>query len=630
MERVYHVKTFAYGLIGCALVCTAPPPAHPAPEKATIASQSDLPHFSYPISGSASALVDADDAAFAVFAKQVRANIERVMNDYDIKDRSTLRELLSQKLDLQELAGQYQDALQTVAALRALEDKPSQKLTSGLYAMARLQAAIDAHAAGNAAYEQAFAKRYREVTDPLPWDLVQDSVRNAYASTRLRTRAVVIGDVQTDIDPAVSKSGAVNNVEAADVIAARDELKAALPLSTARASVLQEYIAKHNTPKPDIWAAREVTLDRSRHLTPVLVGIWDSGVDVTLFPDQLYTDRKPTASGTHGLAFDDQGYPSPSWLYPLTPAQRDGYPEVLELIKGINDLREGIDSGDADAAVKKYASLSVEQVHQLNEETKVLGHFLHGTHCAGIAVRGNPAARLVVARFNDELPELQFPPTDDWARKLGADFQQMADYFRTRHVRVVNMSWGDEPREFETWISKTGGGADPAERKRRAAELFAIWRHAIETAIKSAPGTLFITAAGNSDSNPGFMEDVPASLRLPNLITVGAVNQAGDETSFTSSGDMVVAHADGYHVESFVPGGTRLKLSGTSMASPNVVNLAAKLFALDPSLTPREVIVLIRRGATASEDGRRYLIDEKQSVALLGERRRTAPPAAGT
>jgi subtilisin family serine protease len=630
MEGVHYMKACFYGLIGCALVCAAPRFAEAAPEKATIASQSDLPHFSYPISGSASALVDADDATFDAFAKQVRANIERVLNDYDIKDRSTMRELLSQKLDLQELDGEYQDALQTVATLRTLEDKPSQKLTSGLFSMARLQADIDARAAGEAAYEQAFAKHYREVIDPLPWDIVQDSVRNAYASTRLRTRAVVIGGVQTNIDPAVSKSGAVNNVEAADVIAARNELKAALPLGAARASVLQEYIAKHNTPKPDIWAAREVTLDRSRHLTPVLVGIWDSGVDVTLFPDQLYTDRKATASGTHGLAFDDQGQPSQSWLYPLTPAQRDGYPEVVELIKGINDLREGVDSSDADAAVKKYASLSVEQAHQLNEETKVIGHFLHGTHCAGIAVRGNPAARLVVARFNDELPELQFPPTDAWARKLGADFQQMADYFRTRHVRVVNMSWGDEPQEFETWISKTGGGADPAERKRQADELFAIWRHAIETAIKSAPGTLFITAAGNSDSNPGFMEDVPASLRLPNLITVGAVNQAGDETSFTSSGDMVVAHADGYHVESFVPGGTRLKLSGTSMASPNVVNLAAKLFALDPSLTPREVIVLIRRGATATEDGRRYLIDEKQSVALLGERRKTPPHAAGT
>jgi hypothetical protein len=56
------------------------------------------------------------------------------------------------------------------------------------------------------------------------------------------------------------------------------------------------------------------------------------------------------------------------------------------------------------------------------------------------------------------------------------------------------------------------------------------------------------------------------------------------------------------------------------MASPNVVNLAAKLFALDPSLTPQQVIELIRRGSTASEDGRRHLIDEKRSVALLSER----------
>jgi len=53
------------------------------------------------------------------------------------------------------------------------------------------------------------------------------------------------------------------------------------------------------------------------------------------------------------------------------------------------------------------------------------------------------------------------------------------------------------------------------------------------------------------------------------------------------------------------------------MASPNVVNLAAKLFALDPSLTPDQVIQLIRAGASASPDGRRHLIDEQKSVALL-------------
>ena len=110
---------------------------------------------------------------------------------------------------------------------------------------------------------------------------------------------------------------------------------------------------------------------------------------------------------------------------------------------------------------------------------------------------------------------------------------------------------------------------------------------------------------------------MPASLKLSNLITVGSVNQAGEETSFTSYGDTVVVDADGYNVESFVPGGARLQLSGTSMASPNVVNLAAKLFAIDPSLTPQQAIDLIKKGATASEDGRRHLIDEKRTVALL-------------
>jgi len=70
-----------------------------------------------------------------------------------------------------------------------------------------------------------------------------------------------------------------------------------------------------------------------------------------------------------------------------------------------------------------------------------------------------------------------------------------------------------------------------------------------------------------------------------------------------------VVDTDGYQVESYVPGGTKLKLSGTSMASPNVANLAAKLIALDLSLTPEQTIALIRKGADKSADGRRNLIN---------------------
>jgi subtilisin family serine protease len=585
--------------------------------KKKVTSQADLPRFSYPLTGTASELVQSDDATFNAFARKVRADLDGVLRDYEIDDKATLRTLLSVKLDLEELAGEYKEGLQTVEALRALQQKPAAKLFAFQYTRARLQAAIDAKATQGPAYEQAFTKYFKEAIDPLPWDVVQDSVKESYAGSRLYTKAVAVGNVETELDPAVQKSGALDNQEAWDLISTRDDLQSGIPMRHARGEVLKQYIAAHNVVQPDIWAAREVTLTKEQSLSPVLVAIWDSGIDVSVFPDQLFTDPKPTASGTHGLAFDDLGDPSTTWLYPLTPEQQRAYPEFRELIQGRLDIENGIDTPAADALQKKYATLSAEQIHQLFELDKVLGFYVHGTHCAGIAVRGNSAARLVVARFNDQLPDLPFAPTAEWAHHMGAAFRQMSDYFRTRNVRVVNMSWGDDPEEFETWISKTGGGGDPAARKKRASELYAIWRDAIETAIKGAPNTLFVTAAGNSDSDSGFIADVPSSLQLPNLIAVGAVNQAGDETSFTSYGKAVVVDSDGYNVESFVPGGAKLRLSGTSMASPNVVNLAAKLFALDPSLTPAKVVELIRQGATSSEDGRRHLIDEKRSVELL-------------
>jgi subtilisin family serine protease len=110
---------------------------------------------------------------------------------------------------------------------------------------------------------------------------------------------------------------------------------------------------------------------------------------------------------------------------------------------------------------------------------------------------------------------------------------------------------------------------------------------------------------------------VDESMRVK--LTGPPVNQAGDETSFTSYGSAVVVDADGYEVESTVPGGGKVRWSGTWIASPNLANLAAKLLALNPSRTPEQVIDLIKRGATTSEDGRRHVIDEKRSVALLKE-----------
>ena len=82
-------------------------------------------------------------------------------------------------------------------------------------------------------------------------------------------------------------------------------------------------------------------------------------------------------------------------------------------------------------------------------------------------------------------------------------------------------------------------------RKAIAAKLFAIERQSLYDAIKSAPDILFICAAGNADSNSSFNEMIPSSFKLPNLLTVGAVDQAGDEASFTSYGETVLVDANG-------------------------------------------------------------------------------------
>jgi subtilisin family serine protease len=187
-------------------------------------------------------------------------------------------------------------------------------------------------------------------------------------------------------------------------------------------------------------------------------------------------------------------------------------------------------------------------------------------------------------------------------------------------VRVVNMSWGISAKDIEGLLEANGLGSSAQERQSMALESFGVLMSAMRAAMTSAPGILFVPAAGNSDEDVGFDVHMPASIDLPNVLTVGAVDQAGDETSFTSYGKRVRVYANGFEVESSIPGGERMLLSGTSMAAPNATNLAAKLFALSPKRTPEEVVGLILEGASPSEDGRRKLIDSRRSVELLRSR----------
>jgi subtilisin family serine protease len=588
-------------------------PAGAQSGRTVVTDETQLPRFAYPMATPPSTFVTSDDATFAPFLKSVEADVDKTLQTYDIQDKSTLRDYLVTRLDAQLLTGDYDGVRSTVEQLRAAETKPDLALLAGRIPLAYVSAVTSAGGAASAAVTENFARIDRTAVNALPWSIVADSVKTQAGFEPLTTRDSIVGRAAHDFDPIAAKTGTLDGPSARALVQTRAQLML-LPYLSADAKILESYIAEHNALKPDIWAARDVTLDASQVKAPVRIGILDSGVDPNDYGELMYGG--PSAQ-QHGLAFADDGTPSTSDLYPLPAAVAADYPRLVKLMAGMSDIESGVSSPEATAAQSYLRSLDSAQEQAFEYELDFIGEYAHGSHVAGIASRGNPGARIVVARFDDNISNLTFAPTVEWANRMAANFARIGAFFRENNVRVVNMSWGDQVSEFELWLAKTDPTSNPQERKEKAQQLYAIWRTAIEDMIKNTPGTLFIAAAGNGDNDATFAQDVPASLVYPNLIAVGAVNQAGDPTNFTSYGPTVAVYADGFHVLSKIPQGYAVRFSGTSMASPNVTNLAAKLFALDPALTPVEVRALIVNGATPIPGGKLKLIDPKRSVTLL-------------
>ena len=582
-----------------------------------VASSDDLPRYSYPLMIPPSAFVLTDDATFNAFAAKVDADVRATLNGYDITDKATLHSLLVERARYAMLTVDNAGVLAILDRERALAEKPSMIAMAGLPGRQIAEARIETGATRGVAFDAAFSKHFRAALNAQPWGIAQEGLKTMSAGYQSLSQTAILASLKANDDRGVTKTGTIDLARALRLISARYSLLVNLPVKSTMAAVLTPYLAAHTEKKQDIWPAREVTLTAADKLTPVRIAIWDGGVDTSLYPAQTYTDPAPGPYGVHGIGFDTHGALVAGDMQPLTAEQRAIYPKVLQLKQGQDDLHDNIDSLDASMARTFLSSLPPDQAASFTENMTYLEEWMHGTHVAGIAERGNPAARLVVVQFNDGIEYLPFEPTLAWAQTFKADFARLGDYLRTHEVRVVNMSWSDNQAEFETWLTKTSHEKDVVKRKQLAGELYDIWREAVEGAIQRSPGTLFVCAAGNSSNDVKFQGDIPASFHLPNLITVGAVDEAGEETSFTSYGDTVVLDANGYRVASYVPGGSILKLSGTSMAAPNVVNLAAKLIALNPKLTPEQTIALMRKAATASTDGRLHIIDPKATVALL-------------
>jgi subtilisin family serine protease len=573
----------------------------------------DLPRFSYPVQGELDAVVR-DPQRFAALAQPLRRDIEATLAGYDIAELATRRQLLGVLIQLDMMEGRDEDALRRSVQVQQLQEKPADKLLSGLTTRAMVAAKAKG-ARGTPAYNAEVARFIRDELEKMPYAVVQNDVMRAKAGMETYGETLALGRVRNVLQPVATQTGALSSDLAPAVVSARFGLEYVLPLKATLVSTYGAYLTAHKVDKPDIWAARDVALPAGRNYRPVPIVVWDSGVDTALFPGrQLLADGRPAA-----IAFDRFARPSPAPLEPLAGDITPRLDGLQRRSKGLSDLQSNIDSPEASEVKLLLSELSPAQYKAVMEELRLVGNYSHGTHVAGIAMAGNPYARVGNARIEFGHTLLPDPcPTQELQERSAASFAAYADFIRKSGARVVNMSWGGNLRSYEVELEQCGIGKDLAERKALARRYFDMHLKAVTAAIASLPDVLFVTSAGNSGNDPTFNDAYPSGIVLPNLVSVGAVDKAGDEASFTSYGPTVLLHANGYQVESYVPGGRRIAFSGTSMASPQVTNLAAKMLAVKPSLTPPEVIAILRSTAERSEDGRRTLIHPAHALAAAG------------
>lgn len=238
----------------------------------------------------------------------------------------------------------------------------------------------------------------------------------------------------------------------------------------------------------------------------------------------------------------------------------------------------------ADVVKDNYEDLN-DRFYGNNDIMATLSSAVHGTHVSGIigASRGNQKGIDGVAD-NVKIMTLRAVPDGDEHDK---DIALAIRYAVDNGAQIINMSFGKSFSPEKKWVDD-----------------------AVEYAEKK--GVLLVHAAGNDAKNLDTTYNYPSpallnNKRPNNWITVGASGDplaGGLTASFSNYGrEEVDVFAPGVKIYATVPGGDKYQnLQGTSMASPVVAGLAALLLEYFPTLSARQLKMIIEQSSKAPSD----------------------------
>ncbi|MBZ0266324.1 S8 family serine peptidase [bacterium] len=620
MKKKNAVKLLGTLIIGLLIFgCASQAPM----QKIAIEKLDDLPRYTYTIDVPVEELFD-NEAALMKLADAVEKDLRADLAKYEIQDHKTLQNYYQELGTVALLKSNYDEYMKYLKVRKDLEAKEALEATMGIYT----RAYILAKKSGATDFETALRDEYASIINTLPYDLVADELKGMKGNAEIVSKNLLLGVVEVQIQPILDESGGEMSKDiATQLLSMAYSVNFFMPYKHIVAEELGKYLDAHKVDKPDIWEARDIALEPGKDYTPVIATVWDSGVDTDIFEGQRWTnkaeipgngkddDNNGYVDDVHGIAYSLHSDKTPDLLYPIGSVENR--PKLQRLMKGLTDITAAVESEEATELKQIMSQMERDQVQPFIEDIGKYGNYSHGTHVAGITASGNPYVRIMAARLTFSHEMVPEEPTIEQATKDAKATVEAIEYFKKNGSRVVNMSWGGNLASIEGALEANNAGGTPEERKALAREIFEITRKSLYDAIKNAPDILFVTSAGNADSDVRFEEFYPSSFDLPNIISVGAVDQAGDETSFTSFGKVDV-YGNGFEVLSYVPGGDKMKLSGTSMSSPQVTGVAAKLLAVNPKLTVAELRNLIIKGADEKQidDRTILLLNPKKSVEM--------------
>lgn len=261
------------------------------------------------------------------------------------------------------------------------------------------------------------------------------------------------------------------------------------------------------------------------------------------------------------------------------------------------------------------------------EKVRLFKKHSHGTFVAGIALREGENINIFpirglnipnpVVAVDDQTKEGATPlkgktPEEKFQDeikqsldRINRKFSKICRFIALKKIEVVNASYGITYKNIitkfrERYKEMTGKEIEETKLKLLVDDYFSKLYDRGEKTMRRYPNILFVFSAGNSGLDNDSYHHYPSRIKVPNAISVAAMN--GDYLATFSNYGLknVDVGAPGVAIPSILPkvyldttGDIYSPASGTSMAAPYVANLAAQIKNTNPRLTPSEIKQII-------------------------------------